>query len=161
MGMDRSVDDAQIEELRKIEIEMWINVDPAMLDWVKQLREGGVKTAVLSNMPTDLATYLRTNALWLNDFAFKVFSGEVRMIKPDPGIYEYTVEGLGVPAGSALFVDDRERNILGGEAVGIRGIQFRDRTQLRQELEGMRFEILPVANEIRTDRGEEKFSALL
>jgi putative hydrolase of the HAD superfamily len=157
--LKRSVDDRQIEKLRKIEIDMWLNVDPAMLEWVKQLRAAGVKTAVLSNMPTDLATYLRENAAWLNDFTFKTFSGEVRMIKPDPKIYEYTLRGLGVAATNALFVDDRERNTLAAVKVGIRAIQFRDVAQLREELEEMNFAVLPVA--AATEYGDKKISALL
>ena len=157
--LKRSIDDRQIEDLRKMEIDMWINIDPAMLVWVKQLRVAGVKTAVLSNMPTDLATYLRENAEWLQDFTFKTFSGEVRMIKPDPKIYEYTLHGLGVAAGNAVFVDDRERNTLGAEKVGMRGIVFRDVAQLRADLMAIKFEVLPVAT--ATEHGEEKFSALL
>src|SRR5277367_2274156 len=161
-----TLDSKQIEQLRKIEIEIWINLDQAMFDWVRALRAAGIKTGLLSNMPTDLATYLRENAGWLDDFSFKTFSGEVRMIKPDPAIYEHTLRGLGVSAEEALFIDDREPNIRAARALGMRAIQFRSIEQLKHELKAMDFPVLPATAESPAavsgrDDNQEKFSALL
>jgi putative hydrolase of the HAD superfamily len=150
-----SLDSDQIELLRKIEIEIWLNLDQAMLDWVRQLRAAGIKTGLLSNMPTDLATYLRANADWLDDFDFKTFSGEVRMIKPDPAIYQYTLRGLGVSAQQSLFVDDKEVNIRAARALGIHGIEFRSITQLKDELKALDFPVLPSDEAISTKRPEQ------
>src|SRR6266849_4660176 len=106
-----SLDRGQIERLRKIEIEIWAHLDPGMLNWVSQLRAAGVKTGLLSNMPTDLVSYLRANCDWMENFDFKTFSSDVKLIKPDPAIYKHTLRGLGISAQEALFVDDREVNI--------------------------------------------------
>lgn len=150
-----TLDSNQIEQLRKIEIEIWINLDPAMFDWVRALRAAGIKTGLLSNMPTDLATYLRENADWLDDFSFKTFSGEVRMIKPDPAIYEYTLRGLGIPAAESLFIDDKEINIQAARGLGIHGIVYRSIEQLRDELKASGFPVLPAhVDEHATKRQE-------
>ena len=79
-----SLDARQIEILRQVEVEIWAHLNPAMLDWVSRLHAEGIKTGLLSNMPWDLITHLRTNCRWLDNFAFKTFSAEVRLIKPDP-----------------------------------------------------------------------------
>ncbi len=95
---DRSIDSGQIAMLRELEVEIWSHLDQGMLDWVSRLRAAGIKTGLLSNMPCDLVTYLRTNCKWMEKFVFKTFSSEVRLIKPDPAIYEHTLNGLGVSA---------------------------------------------------------------
>jgi len=98
---------------------------------------------LLSNMPSDLVTYLRATCEWMENFVFKTFSSEVRMIKPDPAIYEHTLHGLGVSASESLFVDDREINIQAARALGMHAIQFDSIAQLREDLEAMGFPILP------------------
>jgi putative hydrolase of the HAD superfamily len=167
---NRSIDRSQIEILRKVEVEIWSHVDQGMLDWVSQLRAAGIKTGLLSNMPGDLVTYLRANCEWMENFVFTTFSSEVRMIKPDPAIYEHTLHGLGVSASESLFVDDREINIQAARALGMNAIQFSSIAQLKDDLEAMGFPILPTVVESAlagatssADRShqETKFSPLL
>ncbi len=142
-----SIDRSQIEILRKVEVEIWSHVDQGMLDWVSQLRAAGIKTGLLSNMPRDLVTYLRANCKWMENFVFKTFSSEVRLIKPDPAIYEHTLHGLGVSASESLFVDDREINIQAARALGMNAIQFSSIAQFKEDLEAMGFPILPTVVE--------------
>jgi putative hydrolase of the HAD superfamily len=138
-----SLDPEQIETLRKIEIEIWVHLDPQMLAWTEQLQAAGMKTAILSNMPLDLADYVRKNFRWLDHFAFKTLSAEVRSIKPEPAIYEHTLRGLGVAADQALFIDDRERNIEAARKLGICGILYQSFAQLKDELVKLGFPVLP------------------
>jgi putative hydrolase of the HAD superfamily len=165
-----SIDRSQIEILRNVEVEIWSHVDQGMLDWVRQLRAAGIKTGLLSNMPRDLVTYLRANCEWMENFVFKTFSSEVRLIKPDPAIYEHTLQGLGVSASESLFVDDREINIQAARALGMHAIQFSSIAQLKDDLEAMGFPILPavvgsalagVASSADRPHRETKFSPLL
>jgi putative hydrolase of the HAD superfamily len=163
-----SMDSDRIKILRQIEVEIWAHVDPDILAWMSQLRAAGMKLGLLSNMPGDLIKYLRTNCDWMQNFAFQTFSSEVRLIKPDPAIYEHTLLGLGVPAAEALFVDDREVNIEAARGLGIHAIQFRSTAQLRNELEALGFPVLPSVSESSAAvdssdqaRQETKFSALL
>jgi putative hydrolase of the HAD superfamily len=142
-----SLDGRKIEILRKAEVEIWAHPNPGMLDWVSQLHAAGIKTGLLSNMPWDLVTHVRTNCQWMGNFAFKTFSAEVRLIKPDPAIYEHTLHGLGVSAAEALFVDDRETNIRAAGTLGIHAIQFRSIARLKHDLEALGFPILPAGAE--------------
>jgi putative hydrolase of the HAD superfamily len=138
-----SIDRRQIEILRQVEVEMWTHPDPALLAWLSALNSAGFKTALLSNMPLDLMTHVRENFQWMENFTFKTFSAEVRLVKPDPAIYEHTLHGLGVSAEEALFVDDREANIQAVRALGLHAIQFRSIAQLKGDLEILGFPILP------------------
>ncbi|MBB4984716.1 MULTISPECIES: HAD family hydrolase [Streptomyces] len=90
--------------------------DPAMFGLVEELRELGIRVALLSNSWGN--TYPRERIDALLDPV--VISGEVGLRKPRAPIYELTLARLGVPAGSALFLDDAEPNVLGARAVGMR-----------------------------------------
>lgn len=138
-----SIDRQQIETLRQVEIEIWTHIDPDMLDWLSRLHAAGFKTGLLSNMPWDMVTHVRTKCAWMDKFSFQTLSAELRLIKPHPAIYEHALQGLGVAAGEALFVDDRETNVAAARALGIRAIEFRSIAQLKDDLAALGFPVLP------------------
>jgi FMN phosphatase YigB (HAD superfamily) len=113
------------------------------VEWTQQVRLSGVKTGLLSNMPIEMIRYSRRNFGWLKDFDHTTFSADVRLVKPEAAIYEHSLQGVGVAAAEALFVDDKEPNVLGARAVGIRAIQFRSPKQFGDELRKLDFRILP------------------
>jgi putative hydrolase of the HAD superfamily len=138
-----------IEQARQLDLELWSHVNDAMILWVQQLHAAGFKTAILSNMPTDMATHMRENFAWFSHFDQQIFSGEVRSVKPEPEIYRHCIEVLGVQPSEALFIDDREVNLDQARAAGIRGIRFQSVEQLRKELQALGFTILPWQSESR------------
>jgi putative hydrolase of the HAD superfamily len=141
------IDAAQLDQVCRWDVEMFGRANVVMVAWLGQLRRGGIKTGLLSNIHPAMIAYLRENFDWLELFDFRTFSAEVRMIKPDPAIYQHTLRGLGVTAAESLFVDDREINVRAARELGIHALQFRSVAQLRQELEAMGFAILPVPQE--------------
>ena len=144
------INSKQIKILREVEVEIWAHPNPGMFEWVSQMRSAGIKTGLLSNMPWDLVTHVRKNCSWLDNFTFTTLSAEVRLIKPDPAIYEHTLHGLGVSATETLFVDDREPNIRTARTLGMHAIQFQSVAQLKGDLEALGFPVLPEAAESRT-----------
>jgi putative hydrolase of the HAD superfamily len=60
--------------------------------------------------------------------------------KPEPAIYLRALDILGRPAERVLFIDDREENVTGAAAVGMKAILFVGADALRMELE--RLEVL-------------------
>ena len=137
------LDSAQIEELRRLDVEMWSSVNPPMIRWLEGLPEAGLKTALLSNMIPDMAVHARQAFHWLPRLTYQVLSCEVRLIKPEQAIYERCLEGLHVTPSEALFVDDKETNVHAARALGITSIQFQSVEQLRDELAALPFALLP------------------
>jgi putative hydrolase of the HAD superfamily len=135
----------QLDEIHELDMEMWSNVNAGMVRWAHQLRSSGMKVGLLSNMHPEMVTHCRKHFSWLKEFDFVTFSGEVRLIKPDPAIYEHTLRGLGVEASETLFLDDREVNIRAAQALGINALRFESIEQLRGELSDAGFTILPAA----------------
>jgi len=141
------LDSTQIEQLRELDVEMWSTVNPQMIRWLERLSEAGLKTALLSNMISDMAVHARQTFRWLSKLTYHVLSCEVRLIKPDKAIYERCLEGLQVTPSEALFVDDKEINVQAARALGITSIQFQSVGQLRDELAALPFAILPSLSE--------------
>lgn len=119
-----------IEQLTELDTASWMQFDSPMWDWIRQLRAAGKRVAMLSNMPRDLGTALKTRTDRLTNFDHVTLSYEVRAIKPDPVIYEHCLEGLGLSPQQTLFFDDKIVNVQAAESLGIRAIQFTDRDDI-------------------------------
>jgi putative hydrolase of the HAD superfamily len=134
---------AQLEDVRRSDLEMFARIDQTMVEWLRQLSKAGMKTALLSNMHPEMITYSRERFDWLAAFSFLTFSADVRLTKPDPAIYRYTLDALGVEPAQALFIDDLERNIQAARELGITALRFQSVAQLRTDLEALGFPLLP------------------
>jgi len=133
----------QIEEICELDVAMWSGVNPSMVVWAADLRSLGLKVGVLSNMHPDMVAFCRKNFSWLDNFDTVTFSADVRLIKPDPAIYEHTLKGLGVNAREALFLDDREVNVQAARKLGIHAIRVQSIPQLRRDLQSAGFSSFP------------------
>jgi putative hydrolase of the HAD superfamily len=141
-AVNASITNKQIEQLRRLEVAMWSNVNPAMVRWSRQLSDAGIKTALLSNMHADLVEHVRTFE-WVQRFTVKTFSAEIGLVKPDAAIYEHTLRELGTAPERTVFVDDREVNIKAAHSLGIHAIRFCSIGQLHNDLSGLDPFLLP------------------
>lgn len=126
---------AQVDELIENDVLMWASLNERMLAWAAALQDAGLATAILSNMGPELLRYMRQEFAWLAHFNHHTWSCELGIAKPDPAIYAWTCEQLGVRPEEALFLDDKPENIRAAEEVGLNAIQFRTVEQLRADLE--------------------------
>lgn len=138
-----ALDEQKIGELRQIDKDMWSRPNQPMIAWLRRIHAAGYKTAILSNMPTDMVDHAREKFEWLASFDHHIFSAEVRSVKPEPEIYRHTIDALKLQPSEALFIDDREENIEQARAAGIRGIRYQSVEQLRKDLLTLGFPILP------------------
>jgi putative hydrolase of the HAD superfamily len=132
-----------IDALAQWDKEMWSRANTEMTEWVASLRPAGYKTALLSNMQTDMIAHVRAKFPWLKDFDQQIFSSEVRLIKPDPALYRACLAKLGTQASETIFIDDREENVAGARAVGMTAFRFRSIPELRRDLQSAGFPHLP------------------
>jgi epoxide hydrolase-like predicted phosphatase len=106
---------------------------PDMAGLVHRAKSSGIRTALLSNSWGD--QYLRDG--WHDMFDAVVISGEVGMRKPERQIFEHTVEQLGLPAPSCVFVDDHRANIQAAASLGLVGVWHQTYEQTAAELEAL------------------------
>jgi putative hydrolase of the HAD superfamily len=67
------------------------------------------------------------------DVAFS--SCYVGLRKPEPAMYRRALDILGRPGDRVLFIDDRQENVAGAEAAGMKGLRFDGADRLRRDLE--------------------------
>ena len=120
----RPFDGAMVAEMTRREIDFWSHFDQRLFDWIADLRDAGLRTGILSNLPRPLGEHLRQIPGFLDHFDQVTFSYELGFIKPEPEIYQYALQGLNVAPSEALFLDDREENIDGARQLGIRAELF-------------------------------------
>lgn len=118
--------------------EEWLtlaHVDWEVVSYVKELKTK-YQLALCTNSGADfLWSILDTNGL-RDLFETTVISSEERVVKPDPRIYQITLQKLGLSPDAVLFIDDRPVNLAGAETLGIRGIQFESLPKLKADLAG-------------------------
>ena len=100
-----------------------------------ELRRRGIRLALCTNNVREWESRWRTMLPIDELFETVVDSGWVGMRKPDPGIYELTLERLGLAAEETVFVDDVDVNVEAAEALGMAGVLFRTTEQARPEIE--------------------------
>jgi putative hydrolase of the HAD superfamily len=99
-------------------------VNPDMLQLARQLKESGVKIAILSNMQSDMLKVMRAKFDWLPEFDVQMYSCEVGMVKPKTEVYLECARRLGVEPSACLFLDDKQPNVTGAEKAGMHALLF-------------------------------------
>ncbi|HEY3311538.1 MAG TPA: HAD family phosphatase [Anaerolineales bacterium] len=107
-------------------------VDGEIIELLRSLRPTH-KTGLISNAWDGLRLWI-IEKKFDDAFEFMTISAEVGMAKPDERIYRYALEKLEVEPGQAIFVDDVEKNISASQAVGMRGVLFRNSRQALAEV---------------------------
>lgn len=124
----------QLDELNRLDAEMWTVSNPAMLAWHDQLRERGIRTAILSNMGDSVLENIEREFAWIHHFDVLVWSFQLGMAKPAPAIYQHALSELGMKAEETLFLDDKQVNIDAARELGIVSLLFSDIDHLRADL---------------------------
>jgi putative hydrolase of the HAD superfamily len=119
-----TLDAAKLDALRAADVEVWGQINRPMVEWAHRLQQRGIRTGILSNIGDAMESGLRHKHSWIANFTHCTWSHQHRIIKPAAAIYQCAVQGLGCPAASILFIDDREKNVQGAIAAGLQAIQY-------------------------------------
>jgi 2-haloacid dehalogenase len=101
---------------------------------LRELRAAGVPLYALTNWSAETFPLARPQFPFLDWFDGIVVSGEVGMVKPDPGIYRHLVDTHGLSPETTVFIDDSEANVRAATEAGMIGIRFTRAAALRTEL---------------------------
>lgn len=100
----------------------------------RELKRAGWSLYLLSNFSAEKFELIRKQHSFLNLFDDMIISGEHGLIKPDPTIFELTLERIGRQAHECLFIDDSLPNIEAARSLGFKAIHYHSPSQLRGEL---------------------------
>ncbi|HEY0640885.1 MAG TPA: HAD family phosphatase [Pseudonocardiaceae bacterium] len=122
--------DEHCADLTRIDIGGWLRPNE---DVLRVARESGLRLALLSNAPAELARAVR-GLDWMAPFERLLFSCDLGTTKPDARCYRDALAQLGAEPHEVIFVDDRQENVDGARAVGIRAALLTDGARLDEVL---------------------------
>jgi 2-haloacid dehalogenase len=101
---------------------------------MEQLKAKGYPLYGLSNWSAETFPYARWKYDFFDLLDDMVISGHVGYVKPEPEIYQITLEMIGRPAQECLFIDDSLPNIHQANTMGFNTIHFTSSEQLSRDL---------------------------
>ncbi|KLO24464.1 hypothetical protein X275_00130 [Marinitoga sp. 1197] len=91
------------------------------VEFLKTIKKAKIKIAILSNADDDFVIPALKNKPFPFDFLITSYS--VKMYKPDPKIFEYTLNKMNLQKNEVIFVGDNYNvDIVGGNNFGIKSI---------------------------------------
>ena len=131
--LKRLMIEPQLSMVLEADVALWTQPNPPMIAWATALQTARVRTGILSNLGDAMEEGVLRRCEWMGGFGHHTFSHRLGIVKPDAAIYRAAAVGLGVPAASVLFIDDREENIRGAVGAGMQGIQYVNHMQFLRE----------------------------
>jgi 2-haloacid dehalogenase len=99
-----------------------------------ELGQAGVRLIALTNWSAETFPVATERFGILHRFEAIVVSGAERLLKPEPALYQLTLDRHGLSADSTVFVDDSPVNVAAAATLGIAALNFTDAERLRADL---------------------------
>ena len=107
---------------------------PGTVEVLAELRAAGVALYALTNWSAETFAITRGRFEFLEWFDGLLVSGEERVTKPDPAIFQLLLDRFGLDPTATVFVDDSEANVAAARRLGFDAIRFTGHEELRREL---------------------------
>lgn len=101
---------------------------------LNELREANVRTYCITNFSSPKFEEARTRFPFLSGFDGIVVSGDERLVKPQPEIYQLLLTRCGLKADDCIFIDNSRANVEGARSVGMHAIHYVEPLDVRSEL---------------------------
>ena len=129
------IDDAALRE-RLMELYLQLDTYPEVGDVLRRLRDGGMKTAILSNGSPRMLQAAADNA-GIGDALDAVISAdEIKIYKTAPAVYQLAVDQLGVGASQICFQSSNAWDAHAASNFGFRVVWVNRFAQPRERLPG-------------------------
>lgn len=101
---------------------------------LERLDAAGVPLYALTNFSAETFPLAQRRFAFLSRFRGIVVSGQEKIIKPDPRLYQILLDRYGLDPHRCIYIDDVARNLPPAAALGIHTILFTGAEALAQEL---------------------------
>lgn len=118
-----------------------IHCYPYSVSWVKEFKKKRYKTYILSNYSRRGFEMTRQELPFVADMDGVLFSYEVKLVKPEPEIYQTLLEKYRLRPEECVFMDDNEKNVVAARKAGMYAIHFKNKEQAEAELETLGVEL--------------------
>jgi 2-haloacid dehalogenase len=101
---------------------------------MQKLKRAGWPVYGLSNWSTETFPIIRQKYDFFDILDGYLISGDAKLVKPDPAIFQAMLDKIGRTAQECLFIDDHLPNIESARRLGFVCIHYRSPAQLEREL---------------------------
>ena len=105
------------------------------IPWIQSLKKRGFKILYLSNYSHRLRVANPEALDFLSEMDGGVFSYKVKLIKPDPAIYQCICEKYALVPAETIFIDDNKDNVKAAKDFGLQTIQFVNYEDAQEKLD--------------------------
>ncbi len=104
--------------------------------WLDAIKAKGYRILILSNFSEKAFRDCAAELDYVAKADDAVISYKVRMLKPDPEIFEYIIKEYGLVPEETVFIDDNADNIKTAATFGINTVLFKDKPSADEALAG-------------------------
>jgi HAD superfamily hydrolase (TIGR01509 family) len=122
------------ERLRELDLQQIQGEFPQSLQLLEQLQRSHFRIACLSNTHAVHWEHMKRTYKSFRYFEKKLASHLYGVAKPNPEIYKKMFADLACEPKHILFIDDRELNIIGAQALGMQTIHLTDPATIEQQV---------------------------
>ena len=108
---------------------------PGSVAILRKLKRAGYPLYGLSNWSAETFPRVRNKYAFFDLLDDIILSGDVKMIKPDPAIFNLLLTRIGYAAHNCLLIDDSRANVVTAKSLGFNTVHFKSPPQLESELQ--------------------------
>jgi len=127
--------EAQILDWERRWPEMFSGAIPETEAAILAIDETGLPQYGLTNLSSEVFEHMKSLSPAFGRLKGIVVSGDEKLVKPDPAIFQVAIDRFGFDPGEVLFVDDSAANIETARNMGFDVHHFTDPAALRPALE--------------------------
>jgi putative hydrolase of the HAD superfamily len=117
-----------LDAIIEIDTASWLHPNGVVIKAALRAAERGLRLAIFSNAPYEIARAIDSRT-WLADFSPRLFSCDLRAVKPERAAYLAVLEELDARPNDVVFFDDRLVNVTVAREIGMRAEVFTDASQ--------------------------------
>jgi len=117
--------------------EMMAGSIAGSVEILAELRDRGTPLYGLTNWSAETYPPAVERFAFLRWFQGILVSGEIKVIKPDPRIFELLIERFAIDPRRTVYIDDVEANVAAARPFGIHAVHFTTPAALRNVLVGL------------------------
>ena len=104
------------------------------VDILSELKEKNYSSYVLSNWSSETFVSMTDDYPFLKHFDGLLISGEVKLVKPNPKIYELAMQRFNLELEETVFIDDRLENVQAAKKLGFKIIHLVNPKDIRKKI---------------------------
>jgi putative hydrolase of the HAD superfamily len=107
-----------LDAIIEVDTASWLHPNTVSLDAALRAAQRGLRLAIFSNAPFEIAKAIDSRN-WLAEFSPRLFSCNLRAVKPEPAAYLAVLEELRALPDDIVFFDDRPDNVNAARKFGM------------------------------------------